>query len=102
MNGPLHPKILNVLDRRFTEHAIQTSRQRPRGGRQCIGDNVERNCRVEVFTYPTVETLDERVRMGKVIGNRIGRLRQARIEYEVPGDERRKLRAVIADQPEGK
>jgi hypothetical protein len=30
---------------------------------------------VKVFTHPAVEPFDERVRMGKVIRDRIGRLR---------------------------
>jgi hypothetical protein len=41
MDGALDPQILNVLDGRFTEHRVQTPRQRPLAGRQFIGHDVE-------------------------------------------------------------
>ncbi len=75
MNGAFNPQILNVLDGRFTEHRVQTSRQRPLAGCQYLGNDVDRDSRVKVFTHPAVEPFDERVRMGKVIRDRIGRLR---------------------------
>jgi hypothetical protein len=99
INRAFDPKILNVLDGRFAEYFIQTTRQRPLGGGQCVGNRVERDCGSEMFSHPPIKTLNERVRMRKVIRDGIGRLRKPRIEDEVFRYERGKLGAVVTDEP---